>query len=47
MYQSVENGDFIGCCCYMNSHTLSESNNQNFVYSTKKMDENVPNTSEM
>ena len=31
----------------MNSHTISESKNQKFVYSTRKRDENSPNRSEM
>ena len=31
----------------MNSHTLSESKNLGSVYSTKKMDGNVPNVYKM
>ena len=31
----------------MNSHTLSEANNQNSIESTKKRDGNVPKISEM
>ena len=42
-----ENGDVIGGHCFMNSHTISESNNHNYIDTTKKMDGNVPNIYEM
>ena len=43
----VENGDVSGGFCFMNSHTLSEANIKNSIYSTKKREGNVTNISEM
>ena len=39
----VENGDLGGGHFFMKNHTLYEVNNNNFIYSTKKRDVNVPN----
>ena len=47
MDRGVENVDLSGGHCFMNSHILSESKNQNFIDFTKKLDGNVPNVSEM
>ena len=47
MYWGVENRDVSGGHSFMNSHTLSEANNQNSIDYTKKRDGNVPNISEM
>ena len=47
MNMGVENFDFNGGYYYMNSPTVYESNNHNFVYSTKKGYEIFPNRYEM
>ena len=39
------NGDVSGGYCFMKIHTLFEAKNQNSIYSTNKMDQNVTNVS--
>ena len=39
MNWGVKNVDFSGGNFYMNSHTVSEENSHNSIYSTKKSDE--------
>ena len=43
MNMSVDNGDFNGDYCYMNSSTVSESNNHNSIDYTNKRYENSTN----
>ena len=43
----IENGDVSGGNCFMNRQTLSETKNQNSIYSTKKRDENFSNVYEI
>ena len=47
MYGDVENVDVSGGHCFNNSKNLSETNNQNYIYSTKKRNGKFPNVSEM
>ena len=42
MNMGVENGDVNGGNCYMNRSPGSQSNNQNFIYYTKKRDVMLP-----
>ena len=43
----IVNGDISGGHCYMNSCTLSEAKNHNYIYSSKKGGENAPNVNEI
>ena len=43
MNRDVKNGDVSGGNCYMNTHTISEAREQNFIDSTNRSDEITPN----
>ena len=45
MNWGVENCDVSGNNFYMNSHTIYEKKNHNYIYYTKKRDGNPPNLS--